>query len=448
MPSQPRRSLLHVGENRTREPWEQRSRHQTTNATVQTSNKPQGIAEEYVSSKYDVSVDDEESFVYTGTLPPENTIIENIHWTSFHSQPPSSIEVTLSGQQLASADVFAQSEEVESTIDGNTVRFESESQSHIVIETNGGEEPLFLLADNQSSWGRPDDVDHHFGPGVHDIGHNYSINYSDDVYLHRDAFLKGSFHIEDDGSEYVGSITGSGTISGDKLQDATALITSDRSWWGIIEGVTLLHAPSTIIDVGGWQSNIKILDWGQSDQTFTNVRDSFIMKQGTAFSDWFFSYTNFVYSLGGSIFEFGIDSNIEYGLNTDVCRAELSPDETTDTLPAIVTSTKGDGAVMSRKKLEATTVERSNIPFLNVSHDQSATLDDGSYPPIKEIQLEAINPPTSQKTNRLNRAGPAETDDNILIENVFKGQSCVADQSDLNLTLRNIDAPQFNCDTQ
>lgn len=240
-------------------------------ATVTTYPGPEGIK---ASDKYSVEINGKSSFVYK-TVDQTNKNIRSASFTDFaFSGGSATIKVVSQLGTIGSVIVRPLSLGIKPIINGNVMTFNIDKPCKLSVEIAGvyTKDLLFIFADapevNVPSPTDPNVI--YFGPGVHDIGSNYTIPGGKTLYIAGGAYVTGAIKNRDQSNI---KILGRGVISGRTVPHVDwhpGDVWGDWFYYTVlgssstIDGVTIIDSPQFVIKCTGNNNivnNVKMIAW-------------------------------------------------------------------------------------------------------------------------------------------------------------------------------------------
>ena len=208
-------------------------------------------------------------------------------WASFDFSGKVKVRVTRLTDKVGYCAVLPSSRGIQVSKSDQSVEFEIDRPGQFSVDFQSGifiDHPLLIFADPpETDVPSPEDPNvMYFGPGLHEIGENRLVPSNTTVYLAGGAYIKGQFRSSD--SENV-EFRGRGIISGEDypVRSIGPLIRIDNCKNMLVEGITIIHAPSWCVRFSGINHvvrNVKMIGWWFSTdgvQTGTNgiIEDCF-----------------------------------------------------------------------------------------------------------------------------------------------------------------------------
>ena len=299
--------------------------------------------------------------------------VKTTSWASFSFEGEVTVRVRKLEGEVDYCAVLPTSRGIGVRRHGDYVEFDIDRPGQFAVDFQPGvavDHPMLIFADPPET-NIPDRNDPNvtwFGPGVHDIGDNYELKSDQTLYLEGGADVKG--RLVSDGAENV-KILGRGIFSGEDFPvRATGFLINLRNTNNlIIEGITVVHAPSHNIVTTGYNHVarwVKVMGWwfstdginlgrnGLVEYCFTKVNDDAIRL----YDDNSLCRHCVIWQMeNGSPFQIGWSGGGERNFlarDIDIIRVESYYDNENE---AVFRAIKGTGGIHSRYLYEDIRVE-------------------------------------------------------------------------------------------
>lgn len=235
-------------------------------AEVATYPGPSGIAP---SEEYSVQVVQNgrryDSFVYVTKAKWRSNRSKTTSWSTFSFSGRVTVKVTKLKGSFSACKILPSSYNITPQVHKNTVAFELDRPRKMSVEFDGDiTHPMLVFADSlETNIPSPTKANViYFGPGVHNIGADFSIGSNKTVYISGGAYVKGKFNSRS--TENV-KIIGRGILSGEDFKHKTSHMIKFRECKNVlIEGITVIDSPNFIISLRGSNHtvrNVKMIGW-------------------------------------------------------------------------------------------------------------------------------------------------------------------------------------------
>jgi hypothetical protein len=205
------------------------------------------------------------SFVYVTKAKWRSNRSKTTSWTNFSFSGRITVKVTKLNGSFSTYKILPSSYKIRPQVHKNTVTFELDRPRKISVEFDGDiTHPMLIFADSpETNVPSPTDPNIiYFGPGVYNIGADFSIGSNKTVYLSGGAYVKGKFNSR--GAKNV-KIIGRGILSGEDFEHKTSHMIRFRGCNNVlIEGITIVDSPNFCISLRGTNHtvrNVKMIGW-------------------------------------------------------------------------------------------------------------------------------------------------------------------------------------------